>query len=240
MAAATVTRVIEPAYLAAVRESYDTVADAYVQRVPPPERLEPMDRAMFAAFAEIVRESGLGPVADLGCGPGRITAYLVSLGVSAFGVDVSPKMIENARGLFPDLDFHVGSMTALNIPDDSLGGILAFFSTHHTPPELLPVVFGEFGRTLRRGGHLLLGTHLGHGEHVRAKQGYGGLPLSYESHLLPVERIVELLAESGLTVVARLLQHGEKRDYATLLARSEPALAAEDDVQNGGQDDDQR
>ena len=59
----------EPAYLAAVRESYDSVADVYVERVITPAELDPLSRAMLTAFAELVRDAGRGPVADLGAGP---------------------------------------------------------------------------------------------------------------------------------------------------------------------------
>lgn len=62
----------EPPYLAAVRQSYDTVATAYAERVPEPAELDAVSRAMLAAFAEMVRAGG--PVADLGCGPGKVTA----------------------------------------------------------------------------------------------------------------------------------------------------------------------
>jgi SAM-dependent methyltransferase len=214
--------VTEPSYLTAVRESYDTVAAAYVERVPVVADMDPLSRAMLAAFAETVRKAGRGPVADVGCGPGRLTAFLAGTGLSAFGIDLSPNMIEQARQAFPDLRFTVGSMTALDIGDDELGGLLAFYSTHHTPPEYLPVVFAEFHRTLAPGGHLMLGGHLGDHEHVQGKQGYGGLPVSYQSHLLPLERIAELLTEAGLVVTARLLEEpGEdtKRRHGVLLAR---------------------
>jgi SAM-dependent methyltransferase len=199
--------VTEPAYLAAVRESYDTVAVDYVERVIGPSELDPLTRAMFAAFAEIVR----GSVADVGCGPGRVTAYLAGLGVSAFGIDLSPKMIELARQAYPDLRFAVGSMTALDIVDGELGGILAFYSTHHTPPDLLPVVFAEFHRVLAPGGHLLLAGHLGDNEHAHPTTAYGGNPVSYESYLLPPDRIVALITEAGLTVTARLVQEPTSR-----------------------------
>ncbi|GDY53378.1 hypothetical protein SVIO_040010 [Streptomyces violaceusniger] len=138
-------------YLAAVRESYDTVAADYAASVKAPAELDPLSRAMLAAFAELVRATGRGPVADVGCGPGKVTAHLTELGLSAFGIDVSPKMIELAREAHPNLRFAVGSMTALEIGDHDLGGILAYYSTHHTPPELLPVVFAEFHRTLAPG-----------------------------------------------------------------------------------------
>lgn len=212
----------DPSYLAAIRESYDTVAADYVQLVKDPAELDPLSRAMLAAFAETVRAAGLGPVADLGCGPGKVTAYLADLGVPVFGVDLSPKMIELARSAHPDLTFTVGSMTAPPIGDGQLGGILAYYSTHHTPPDQLPVVFGKFHRTLAPGGHLMLAGHVGDEQLLRPTQAYGGHPVSYESHLLPPDRIAELLTRAGLTLTARLVLEpveGAKRTHAAFLAR---------------------
>ncbi|MDQ0794890.1 class I SAM-dependent methyltransferase [Streptomyces sp. B1I3] len=212
----------EPLYLAAVRESYDTVAADYAELVKNPAELDPLSRAMLAAFAEAVQVAGRGPVADLGCGPGKVTAHLADLGVPAFGVDLSPKMVELARQAYPHLTFTVGSMTASDIRDDELGGILAYYSTHHTPPELLPVVFAEFRRTLAPGGHLMLAGHVGDDEHLRPTQAYGGHPVSYASHLVPPDRIAGLLEEAGLTVTARLVQapdEGARRAVATFMAR---------------------
>ncbi|WP_405885302.1 methyltransferase domain-containing protein [Streptomyces sp. NBC_01136] len=209
-------------YLAAVRESYDTVAADYFAQVKSPAELDPLSRAMLAAFAEVVRTADAGAVADLGCGPGLVTAYLAELGVSTFGIDLSPAMVELARQAHPDLSFTVGSMTALAIEDNELGGILAYYSVHHTPPELLPVVFTEFRRTLAPGGCLMLAGYVGADEHLRPTQAYGGHPVSYQSYLLPPDRMVELLDQAGLVVTARLLQEpgeGTKRTVATLLAR---------------------
>ena len=42
-----------------------------------------------------------------------------------FGIDLSPGMIEVARRTYPGLRFEVGSMLALDLPDASLGGVLA-------------------------------------------------------------------------------------------------------------------
>ena len=220
----TVARVTEPSYLAAIQESYDTVAADYAELVKSPAELDPLSRAMLAAFAEVVRVADRGPVADLGCGPGKVTAHLADLGVPAFGIDLSPKMIELARQAYPGLRFEVGSMTSLAIRDNDLGGILAYYSTHHTPPESLPRVFAEFHRTLAPGGHLMLAGHVGDDVHLhlRPTQAYGGHPVSYESHLLPADRIVALLEQAGLALTARLSEEpaeGAKRAIATFLAR---------------------
>ncbi|MEU6914854.1 class I SAM-dependent DNA methyltransferase [Streptomyces olindensis] len=209
----------EPPHLAAIRESYDAVAADYARRVKEPAELDPVSRAMLGAFADLVRTRG--PVADLGCGPGKVTAHLAALGVPVFGVDVSPRMIELARAAHPELRFTVGSMTALDIGDGELGGILAYYATHHTPPQWLPTVFSEFHRTLAPGGVLMLAGHVGEEEHLRPTHAYGGHPVSYESYLLPPDRIAELLRRAGLEVTTRMVQEpegGTKRQVGTFLA----------------------
>ncbi|GAA2441229.1 class I SAM-dependent methyltransferase [Streptomyces lavendulocolor] len=212
--------VTAPAYLAAVRASYDTVAADYARLVKPPAEMGPTALSVLAAFTGLVRGSRLGPVADMGCGPGRVTAYLAGAGLPMVGLDLSPRMVGLARRAYPGLPFVVGSMTAAGFGSGTLGGVLAWYSTHHTPPEWLPVVFGEFHRTLAPGGHLLLGGHVGD-ERRRPVEAYGH-PVTYESHLLPLDRIAGLLERTGLVVTARLEEAPTGpagRTYAYLLVR---------------------
>jgi SAM-dependent methyltransferase len=209
----------EPSYLRTTRAAYDAVAVVYAERFRTALDAQPLDRALLAAFAELVRAADAGPVADLGCGPGRVTAHLHSLGVAAFGVDLSPAMVALAREAHPSLRFDEGSMTALDLTDGVLGGILAWYSIIHTPPERLPVVFAEFHRVLAPGGHLLLafqagGAPLGPGEPFDHK-----VSLSY---LWSPDSLAELLGEAGLVVDARLLREPdetERSQQGYLLAR---------------------
>ncbi|MFE9240740.1 class I SAM-dependent methyltransferase [Streptomyces sp. NPDC007007] len=210
-------------HLNEIRQSYDTVAADYARCVKDPGALDPVSRAVLFAFAELVTSSGLGPTADVGCGPGKVTAYLTGLGVSAFGVDLSPKMIELARAAHPDLRFDVGSMSALAAGDGELGGVLAYYSTHHLPPAELPAVYGEFHRTLAPGGRLLLVTRVGEEGRRRRTYGYGdGDPAPFDSYRLPADRIAGLLEQAGFAITAQTLQapeEGAKRPVAGFLAR---------------------
>jgi SAM-dependent methyltransferase len=183
-----------------------------------------MGRAMLRALAELCAytapDSAL-PVADLGCGPGHVTAHLSELGLPVFGVDVSPGMVEIARRTRPGLRFEVGSMTELNFGDAELGGIVAWWSIIHTPPELLSALFAEFHRTLAHGGHLLLGFHVGD-ERISLSTAYGH-EVGYDLYLLQPDHVATLLAGAGFTVTARLRYPGAKRPGACLLAQKPAA-----------------
>jgi len=219
-AAGTVHGVIEPSYLTDTRAAYDTVAVNYAELTRAELAGKPLDRAMLAAFAELVRSAGAGPVADLGCGPGRIAAHLRSLGVDAFGVDLSPGMIAVARRDYPDLRFDEGSITALDLADGALAGIVAWYSVIHTPPEHLPVVFAEFHRVLAPGGHLLLAFQAGD-ERVHIEHAYGHTLSSLHAYRLHPDRVAGQLRDAGFVVHARLLREPgerEKTPQAYLLA----------------------
>jgi len=209
----------EPAHLLTTRATYDTVAAEYARLLPDLRAEVTLDRAMLATFAELVSTSGLGPVADLGCGAGRITAHLDSLGVDAFGIDLSPAMVGLARHLYPNLHFDVGSITALDLSDATAGGVLAWYSTIHTPPRDLPGVFAELSRVLTPGGYLLVGFHVGDGDRPRTVAFRDGV--SVDAYDVTPERVADLSRHAGLVVQAQVLraaQGRETRPQASLIA----------------------
>ncbi|GGS90960.1 methyltransferase [Streptomyces tanashiensis] len=198
-------RIDRPADLDVVRASYDHVADTYADMVITTGmgdiRRHPWLKASIDAFADTVGSSG--PVLDVGCGPGTVTAYLAERGLDVSGVDLSPRMIENARRLHPECRFGVASATELDLADASLGGVLGWWSLFNLPREVLPQVLAMFARALKPGGHLITATHVGD-EEVRRTEAYGGVPVRWTTHQWRPERLVALIEEAGLQPVAEL------------------------------------
>jgi SAM-dependent methyltransferase len=202
-----------------IRVSYDEVAASYADRQRDSLDGEPYLRAALALFAEQVRDSGGGPVADLGCGPGHVTAHLQQLGVSAFGIDLSPAMIDIAQHSYPGLRFETGSMTDLRLADASVAGLLSFWSLVHTPDDELPAIFAHFRRVLRPGGLLLLGLHTGEGSRLKT-EGYGGHPMKVYVHRRQPGQVAAWLDAAELAVEAQLLLgSADTRSGALFFAR---------------------
>ena len=192
------------AWLSGTRSSYDADASGYAEQVRGLLGARPYLRASLALFAELVHDAGGGPVADVGCGTGYVTGYLHAAGVDAFGIDLSPEMIAIARRDYPDLRFEVGTMTDLDLADDSVVGIVAFWSVIHVPDHAIPGVFEQFRRVLRPPGLLLLGFHVGD-ETLHTSEGYTGRPIDLDSHHRQPSRIMDWLRDAGFTIEAELV-----------------------------------
>ena len=106
-----------------VRDSYDAMAELYTKLAIGEIGRRPIDRDWLTAFAELAASSD-GAVADLGCGPGHVVNHLSELGLTAIGYDFSPGLIAAARREFPDAQFRVGDLAALDIADSSLMRVL--------------------------------------------------------------------------------------------------------------------
>ncbi|WP_328905158.1 methyltransferase domain-containing protein [Streptomyces sp. NBC_00234] len=205
----------EADFLSATRASYDTFADAYAATFQDELAAKPIDRAVLTSFAELVRDGDRGPLADVGCGTGRVTKYLHELGADVFGIDLSPGMLAVARRHCPDLRFEEGSMLGLDLPDGGLGGLLAWYSTIHVPDEELPRVFAEFFRVLAPGGHLLLGFQAGDGVKHRTEAFGHDIDLAFRRR--QPDWVAGLLVEAGLTMTARTVREiDEESDFPEL------------------------
>lgn len=194
-----------------VRERYAAVAEQYIELFGRSAEVHADDRALIGRHLSIRP----GAVLDLGCGPGHLTAYLRSLDVDAFGMDLVPEFIHHARTAFPEGRFGVGSLHRLPVPDSSAAGVLAWYSLIHLPPGDLEAVLVEMRRAMAHGGALVAGFF--EGEEI---EGFEHKVLT--AFYWPMEEFAVRLRRAGFTVVERQRRSGDPRTGV----RAHAAIAA--------------
>ncbi|MFD5467843.1 class I SAM-dependent methyltransferase [Kitasatospora sp. NPDC127059] len=205
-------------YLTATADAYDALAVRYADLVKDGLAQLPLDRSFVTAFADLVGAAGPARVADLGCGPGYLSAALHAAGLDTWGIDLSPALVAIARRRYPQLSFEVGSMGALAAGDATLGGVVSWYSLIHTPPEQLPAYLAEFRRVLAPGGYALLAFFESEGEPVA--------PFDHKvttAYRWPVDTLAEIAGAAGFTETARLLRvpgDGERFRRGHLILRA--------------------
>ena len=145
-----------------VRAAYDLVADDYVAAFADDLNNLPVDRSVLDEV--IGRANGVGPVLDLGCGPGQVGEYLSGQGADVIGLDLARQMLRLAAERTGRDRFTCGDMRVLPIRSQSLSAVVAFYSIHHLPRSDLGSALSEIHRVLAPGGVLIIATHLGEGE----------------------------------------------------------------------------
>ena len=205
-----------------VRESYDSAARAYAEHLASELDHKPLDRHLLNRFAEATRGRGL--VADLGCGPGHVARYLDDQGVTVVGIDLSSEMVACAAKLHPNLEFRVGDMRELDLPDGGLIGLVAFYSIVHVDSAELDGIMLQLRRILAPGGLALISFHIG--EQVVHADDLFGAPVNLDFHFHAPSRVIEGLRSAHFAVIEQAerepyagIEYESRRCY--LLARAE-------------------
>lgn len=205
----------------AASDGYDRMAQVYADHVAGETSMRSLGLSALELFAHHVTQDNPGPVADVGCGPGHITAYLAEQGLDILGVDGSAELLTIARAAHPELRFELGEMAALPIATNSLHGVVAKHSIIHTPAELVPAAVGEFARTLITGGLLYLSFFGAERPDTHGEAFDHAVTTAYQ---LDVDAIADMLAAASLVEEARIVRQprdGERQlPHAILLARN--------------------
>ena len=181
---------------------YDAVSHEYAERFKDEMDDKPFDRDCLDRLAREVGD--LGPICDMGCGPGQIARYLHRTGVKTLGVDLSTKMVEEASRLNPEIHFHQGDILSLPDEDNSWGGIAAFYCIIHIPREQIVDALREMIRVLKPGGLLLVTFHIG--QEVKHLDEWWEKPVNLDfAFYLPKEMEV-WLNEAGFGLVETLVR----------------------------------
>jgi ubiquinone/menaquinone biosynthesis C-methylase UbiE len=142
-----------------IENLYDSVAKEYAETFSGEHEKKPKDQEILHRFSLEIGDRR--PVWDLGCGPGQTTAYLKNLGVDISGLDVSEKILGQARSIHPEIHFRKGNILELEFENDSIAGAVAFYAIVHFTQEQVETACREVFRVLQPGGLLLLTYHVG-------------------------------------------------------------------------------
>lgn len=120
---------------------YDTMQNALI-------------RAEEGVVDELLADVPAGRALDAACGTGRHAARLAALGHEVVGVDGSHAMLEIARSKLPEVEFRVGSLTALPVDDGSFDVATCALALTHLDDPTAAIL--ELARAIRPGGRIIL------------------------------------------------------------------------------------
>ena len=142
-----------------IERMYDKVAKEYAETFSGEHEKKPKDQEILHRFSQEVGDRR--PVWDCGCGPGQTTKYLKDLGIEISGLDLSEKILEQARTIHPEINFKKGNILELGFENESIDGVVAFYAIVHFTKEQVGIAFREAFRVLQPGGMFHFTYHIG-------------------------------------------------------------------------------
>ncbi len=118
-----------------IERAYDTIAKEYAETFSGNHENKPKDQEILRRFSREIGDTK--SVWDFACGPGYTAQYLNDLGIEISGLDLSGKILEQARTTHPEIHFRKENILELECDDDSISGIVVFYAIVHFTGEHL-------------------------------------------------------------------------------------------------------
>lgn len=119
-----------------------------------------------ALAEEILSSCGGGRLLDIGSGMGHLVRSFLSLGLDAYGLDVSRVAVDHANALLPNR-FHLGSVLDLPFEADSFDTVVSTYCLEHLSEESILQALKEIRRVARRAVYLRIATTVDRDSHWR-------------------------------------------------------------------------
>lgn len=131
-----------------VKKDYSVISERFDEtRRNPWEEFE-----WFAAYLEQNQK-----LLDVGCGNGRLAAFLKNKKIEYTGIDNNKELIAIARGRHPYAKFAIADQTAVHFPNESFDHVWNIAAFHHVPSKKLRLqALKEMKRVLKKDGLLIL------------------------------------------------------------------------------------
>jgi cyclopropane fatty-acyl-phospholipid synthase-like methyltransferase len=118
-------------------------------------------------------------VLELGCGWGSAAAILGD-GRTYTGVDLSSEQLAIARSRLPETTFVHADLTQLQLPEESLDAVVAFYVFNHVPRAEQAPTFERIFGWLRPGGRFMASLGAGQSDD-EVQEDWLGVPMFFAS-----------------------------------------------------------
>lgn len=135
-------------------------------------------------------------VLDVGCGTGITMSFMTDASLSMTGIDISDKMIEQARIEVPSCAFHVFDGKNIPAPDHSYDLVYSINVFHHVPPAIRPALLKDMARVTKPGGIVALLEH--NPLNPLTMHVVRSCAFDVDAILLPMKESKSILADAGL------------------------------------------
>jgi SAM-dependent methyltransferase len=205
-----------------MRDGWEAEAVKWAEFARTPGHDSSHDDINLPALRDLLPETGKRTL-DLGCGEGRVSRFLRSLGHRVAGADAAPAMVRLAAGHPDAAPAVVADAAALAFKDAAFDLVVAYMCLHDM--DQMPQAVAESARVLERGGRLCAsiphpvnsaGTFQGReGDAPFLIEGSyldtapadwvadrGGIQLTFHSEHRPIEAYSRALEAAGLLIEA--------------------------------------
>lgn len=133
--------------------------DALLANTPFDAYMGEWERRHLTEIVSRLFPAGCPRYLDFACGTGRVTSTVAPLCLSSVGVDISPSMIEVARGKLPGTAFHLADLTRSDIDLGRFDLVTSFRFFGNAQDDLRQSAMQAIVKRLAPGGYLVINSH---------------------------------------------------------------------------------
>lgn len=141
-------------------------------------------------------------IADIGCGPGQFSRYMVQKGFRVVGIDYSKEMIKIAGIKVPEVEFKYMDMRNLEFEENSFDGLLVAYSLIHISSEDIPNTLKGFNKTLKSGGYIEIIVQKGEADRLTDEPFMPSKKMFF--NFFTIERLSQYLNGAGFHIIYQL------------------------------------
>jgi ubiquinone/menaquinone biosynthesis C-methylase UbiE len=199
---------------------YSKIAEKYANAFFNELENKPLDKKLYELFASKVIKNG--KCIEIGCGPGEISTYLNTIGITnIIGIDKSKEMIEQAKKHNQNVQYIQGDAFELSFDNNCIDGIVAPYLIVNFSDKEIEKSFQEMNRVMKLNSPILIVFHVGTNRKIKIRSFFGeGNNMIFILHNLgKIKKIMKRTLFSIEEVIVKEPYEGEITKRAYVFAR---------------------